>query len=182
MIPNMSERSIKRILSVERKSEISQILMRNVHTNVSRAWQGDGDDEQSSVCVLKSLLHRCSKMRSSVPCWNAWECCRVLPFTATVVWTLSVSHVSGMHFSCLSSSHLFCRILQQQNEDIRRRLSQTTHKMEAMETEFETSRHYMQAELGRTRDDLEKMRDKFRRSVVQCTRTPTWLSHFLWLK
>ena len=35
--------------------------------------------------------------------------------------------------------------------------------MEAMETEFETSRHYMQAEMGRTRDDLEKMRDKFRR-------------------
>ncbi|KAK7140689.1 hypothetical protein R3I94_013082 [Phoxinus phoxinus] len=55
------------------------------------------------------------------------------------------------------------KLLQQQNEDIRRRLSQTTHKMEAMETEFETSRHYMQAELGRTRDDLEKMRDKFRR-------------------
>ncbi|XP_073691298.1 tight junction-associated protein 1 isoform X2 [Garra rufa] len=55
------------------------------------------------------------------------------------------------------------KILQQQNEDLRRRLSQTTHKMEAMETEFETSRHYMQAEMGRTRDDLEKMRDKFRR-------------------
>lgn len=55
------------------------------------------------------------------------------------------------------------KILQQQNEDLRRRLSQTTHKMEEMETEFETSRHYMQAELGRTRDDLEKMRDKFRR-------------------
>ncbi|XP_059374053.1 tight junction-associated protein 1-like isoform X2 [Carassius carassius] len=55
------------------------------------------------------------------------------------------------------------KILQQQNEDLRRRLSQTTHKMEAMETEFETGRHYMQAELGRTRDDLEKMRDKFRR-------------------
>uniref|UniRef100_A0A8C2F1X6 Tight junction associated protein 1 (peripheral) n=1 Tax=Cyprinus carpio TaxID=7962 RepID=A0A8C2F1X6_CYPCA len=55
------------------------------------------------------------------------------------------------------------KILQQQNEDLRRRLSQTTNKMEAMETEFETGRHYMQAELGRTRDDLEKMRDKFRR-------------------
>ncbi|CDQ59778.1 unnamed protein product [Oncorhynchus mykiss] len=35
--------------------------------------------------------------------------------------------------------------------------------MEAMETEFETSRHYMREEMGRTRDDLEKMRDKFRR-------------------
>nr|XP_029496682.1 tight junction-associated protein 1-like [Oncorhynchus nerka] len=55
------------------------------------------------------------------------------------------------------------KILQQQNEDLRRRLSHTTHKMEAMETEFETSRHYMREEMGRTRDDLEKMRDKFRR-------------------
>lgn len=55
------------------------------------------------------------------------------------------------------------KILQQHNEDLRCRLSQTTHKMEVMETEFETSRHYMQAEMGRTRDDLEKMRDKFRR-------------------
>uniref|UniRef100_A0A673MV80 Tight junction-associated protein 1 domain-containing protein n=1 Tax=Sinocyclocheilus rhinocerous TaxID=307959 RepID=A0A673MV80_9TELE len=74
--------------------------------------------------------------------------------------TIAASRCIFHIFHC---SHLFCRILQQQNEDLRRRLSQTTHKMEAMETEFETSRHYMQAELGRTRDDLEKMRDKFRR-------------------
>ncbi|XP_069544785.1 tight junction-associated protein 1, partial [Brachyistius frenatus] len=55
------------------------------------------------------------------------------------------------------------RILQQQNEDLRRRLSLSTHKMEAMEAEFDGSRHYMEAELSRTRDDLDKMRDKFRR-------------------
>ncbi|XP_036402171.1 tight junction-associated protein 1 [Megalops cyprinoides] len=55
------------------------------------------------------------------------------------------------------------KILQQQNEDLRRRLTHTTHKMEAMETEFQSSRHFMQAEIGRTKDDLEKMRDKFRR-------------------
>uniref|UniRef100_A0A3P9PDI7 Tight junction associated protein 1 n=1 Tax=Poecilia reticulata TaxID=8081 RepID=A0A3P9PDI7_POERE len=54
-------------------------------------------------------------------------------------------------------------ILQQQNEDLRHRLSLSTHKMEAMEAEFEGSRHYMEAELSRTRDDLDKMRDKFRR-------------------
>nr|XP_023677230.1 tight junction-associated protein 1 isoform X2 [Paramormyrops kingsleyae] len=53
--------------------------------------------------------------------------------------------------------------LQQQNEELRRRLSHTTHKMEAMEAEFEASRHYMQAEMGRAKDDLDKMRDKFRR-------------------
>ncbi|CAN9500205.1 unnamed protein product [Ophioblennius macclurei] len=55
------------------------------------------------------------------------------------------------------------RILQQQNEDLRRRLSLSTHKMEAMEAEFDGNRHYMEAELNRTRDDLDKMRDKFRR-------------------
>ncbi|XP_034148442.1 tight junction-associated protein 1 isoform X5 [Esox lucius] len=63
----------------------------------------------------------------------------------------------------MQPNHSALRILQQQNEDLRQRLSHTTHKMEAMETEFETSRHYMQGEMGRTRDDLEKMRDKFRR-------------------
>ncbi|XP_060896831.1 tight junction-associated protein 1 isoform X2 [Labrus mixtus] len=55
------------------------------------------------------------------------------------------------------------RILQQQNEDLQRRLSLTNHKMEAMEAEFDGNRHYMDAELSRTRDDLDKMRDKFRR-------------------
>ncbi|XP_034407597.1 tight junction-associated protein 1 [Cyclopterus lumpus] len=55
------------------------------------------------------------------------------------------------------------RILQQQNEDLQRRLSLSTHKMEAIEAEFDGGRHYMEAELSRTRDDLDKMRDKFRR-------------------
>ncbi|XP_077351372.1 tight junction-associated protein 1 isoform X5 [Festucalex cinctus] len=55
------------------------------------------------------------------------------------------------------------RILQRQNEDLRRRLSLSSHKVEAMEAEFDGSRHYMEAELSRTRDDLDKMRDKFRR-------------------
>ncbi|XP_061600577.1 tight junction-associated protein 1 isoform X2 [Cololabis saira] len=55
------------------------------------------------------------------------------------------------------------RILQGQNEDLRHRLSLSTHKMEAVEAEFDSSRHYMEAELSRTRDDLDKMRDKFRR-------------------
>ncbi|MBN3270680.1 TJAP1 protein, partial [Polyodon spathula] len=55
------------------------------------------------------------------------------------------------------------KVLQQQNEDLRQRLTCTTLKMEAMETEFESSRHYMEAEMGRTKDELEKMKDKFRR-------------------
>ncbi|KAG7263394.1 hypothetical protein CRUP_017115 [Coryphaenoides rupestris] len=55
------------------------------------------------------------------------------------------------------------RILQQQNDELHRCLSHSNHKMESMEAEFENSRHYMQTELSRTQDDLDKMRDKFRR-------------------
>ncbi|XP_013868243.1 tight junction-associated protein 1 [Austrofundulus limnaeus] len=74
-----------------------------------------------------------------------------------------VSNLSLLsHKEALSDSDRI-RILQQQNEDLRRRLSLSTHKMEAMEAEFEGSRHYMEAELSQTRDDLDKMRDKFRR-------------------
>lgn len=54
-------------------------------------------------------------------------------------------------------------MLQQQNDDLQRRLSLSTHKIEALEAEFDGSRHYMETELSRTRDDLDKMRDKFRR-------------------
>ncbi|XP_047459079.1 tight junction-associated protein 1 isoform X2 [Mugil cephalus] len=76
----------------------------------------------------------------------------------------SLSHMSLLsHIKEALSDSDRIRILQQQNEDLRRRLSLSTHKMEAMEAEFDGSRHYMEAELSRTRDDLDKMRDKFRR-------------------
>ncbi|XP_047191111.1 tight junction-associated protein 1 isoform X1 [Scophthalmus maximus] len=74
---------------------------------------------------------------------------------------LPVSDLSHIKDALTDSDRI--RILQQQNEDLRRRLSLSTHKMEAMEAEFDGSRHYMEAELSRTRDDLDKMRDKFRR-------------------
>lgn len=49
-----------------------------------------------------------------------------------------------------------------------------------MEAEFENRRHYMQTEMGRTRDDLEKMKDKFRRldppSVFVCVLHPVCMS------
>ncbi|XP_077351368.1 tight junction-associated protein 1 isoform X2 [Festucalex cinctus] len=73
-----------------------------------------------------------------------------------------VNRVPAAHKEVLSDSERI-RILQRQNEDLRRRLSLSSHKVEAMEAEFDGSRHYMEAELSRTRDDLDKMRDKFRR-------------------
>uniref|UniRef100_UPI00398F54C6 tight junction-associated protein 1 isoform X2 n=1 Tax=Pristiophorus japonicus TaxID=55135 RepID=UPI00398F54C6 len=53
--------------------------------------------------------------------------------------------------------------LQQQNEELRRRLTHSTHKLEIMETDFESSRHYLEAELSHAREEMDKLRDKFRR-------------------
>ncbi|XP_067834104.1 tight junction-associated protein 1-like [Heptranchias perlo] len=53
--------------------------------------------------------------------------------------------------------------LQQQNEELCRRLTHSTHKLEIMETDFESSRHYLEAELSHAREEMDKLRDKFRR-------------------
>ncbi|KAK7878343.1 hypothetical protein WMY93_031060 [Mugilogobius chulae] len=55
------------------------------------------------------------------------------------------------------------RLLEAQNEELRRRLSLSNQRTEALGAELDSCRHYMEAELNRTRDDLDKMRDKFRR-------------------
>uniref|UniRef100_A0A3B4BBG7 Tight junction-associated protein 1 domain-containing protein n=1 Tax=Periophthalmus magnuspinnatus TaxID=409849 RepID=A0A3B4BBG7_9GOBI len=54
-------------------------------------------------------------------------------------------------------------MLEAQNEELRRRLSLSNQRTEALGAELDSCRHYMEAELNRTRDDLDKMRDKFRR-------------------
>ncbi|KAM4771956.1 tight junction-associated protein 1 [Rhinophrynus dorsalis] len=53
--------------------------------------------------------------------------------------------------------------LQHQNDELRRRLAYATTKMEAMEHEVDAGRHYLEMELSRNRDELEKLKDKFRR-------------------
>ncbi|KAG9462295.1 hypothetical protein GDO78_014440 [Eleutherodactylus coqui] len=53
--------------------------------------------------------------------------------------------------------------LQHQNDELRRRLAYTATKMEAMEHEVDASRHYLEVELSRNREELEKLKDKFRR-------------------
>uniref|UniRef100_A0A4W3KBD0 Tight junction associated protein 1 (peripheral) n=1 Tax=Callorhinchus milii TaxID=7868 RepID=A0A4W3KBD0_CALMI len=58
---------------------------------------------------------------------------------------------------------LLKRQLQQQNEELRRHLNHTTHKLEMMESDFESSRHYLETELNHAREEMDKLRDKFRR-------------------
>ncbi|XP_053160151.1 tight junction-associated protein 1 isoform X2 [Hemicordylus capensis] len=55
------------------------------------------------------------------------------------------------------------KLLQHENEELRRRLAHVTNKMEAMERELESGQDYLEMELGQNREELEKFKDKFRR-------------------
>ncbi|NXD12514.1 TJAP1 protein, partial [Nothocercus nigrocapillus] len=55
------------------------------------------------------------------------------------------------------------RLLQHENEELRRRLTYVTGKMEAMERELESGQDYLEMELGQNREELEKFKDKFHR-------------------
>lgn len=60
-------------------------------------------------------------------------------------------------------SPLLTSSLQEQKEDLRKRLNYTTHKLELLETEFDSTRQYLETELRRAQEELEKFTDKLRR-------------------
>ncbi|XP_051952334.1 brain-enriched guanylate kinase-associated protein isoform X1 [Xyrauchen texanus] len=53
--------------------------------------------------------------------------------------------------------------LQEQKEDLRKRFSYTTHKLELLEREFDSTRQYLETELRRAQEELDKFTDKLRR-------------------
>ncbi|KAI5610771.1 brain-enriched guanylate kinase-associated protein isoform X1, partial [Silurus asotus] len=53
--------------------------------------------------------------------------------------------------------------LQEQKEDLRKRLTYTTHKLEMLECEFDATKQYLETELRRAQEELEKFTDKLRR-------------------
>ncbi|KAJ7989265.1 hypothetical protein DPEC_G00317690 [Dallia pectoralis] len=56
-----------------------------------------------------------------------------------------------------------CRSLHDHKDDLRKRLSYTTHKLEMVESEFDSTRQYLETELRRAQEELEKFSDKLRR-------------------
>ncbi|XP_034015279.1 brain-enriched guanylate kinase-associated protein [Thalassophryne amazonica] len=48
-------------------------------------------------------------------------------------------------------------------DDLRKRLQYTTHKLEMVETEFDSTRQYLETELRRAQEELEKFTEKLRR-------------------
>ncbi|XP_037100287.1 brain-enriched guanylate kinase-associated protein isoform X2 [Syngnathus acus] len=53
--------------------------------------------------------------------------------------------------------------LLEQKEDLRKRLSYTTHKLELLQNEFDATRQYLETELRRAQEELDKFTDKLRR-------------------
>ncbi|XP_021099976.1 brain-enriched guanylate kinase-associated protein isoform X2 [Heterocephalus glaber] len=62
-----------------------------------------------------------------------------------------------------SSPSLWDSALQEQKGELRKRLSYTTHKLEKLETEFDSTRHFLEIELRRAQEELEKVTEKLRR-------------------
>ncbi|XP_077443917.1 brain-enriched guanylate kinase-associated protein isoform X3 [Stigmatopora argus] len=59
---------------------------------------------------------------------------------------------------CLSTSSML-----EQKEELRKRLSYTTHKLELLQSEFDATRQYLETELRRAQEELDKFTDKLRR-------------------
>ncbi|XP_071972292.1 brain-enriched guanylate kinase-associated protein isoform X5 [Engystomops pustulosus] len=53
--------------------------------------------------------------------------------------------------------------LQDQKEELQKRLSYTTQKLEMLENEFDSTRQYLETELRRAQEELEKVTEKLRR-------------------
>ncbi|KAL7873545.1 hypothetical protein AOLI_G00126160 [Acnodon oligacanthus] len=53
--------------------------------------------------------------------------------------------------------------MQEQKEDLRKCLSYTTHKLEMLESEFDSTRQYLETELRHAQEELEKFTDKLHR-------------------
>ncbi|XP_061599212.1 brain-enriched guanylate kinase-associated protein [Cololabis saira] len=53
--------------------------------------------------------------------------------------------------------------LHDHKDDLRKRLSYTTHKLEMIETEFDSTRQFLETELRRAQEELEKFTEKLRR-------------------
>uniref|UniRef100_A0A8C5R231 Brain enriched guanylate kinase associated n=1 Tax=Leptobrachium leishanense TaxID=445787 RepID=A0A8C5R231_9ANUR len=77
----------------------------------------------------------------------------------TCLWQPKI--LQGSHAK--SSPTLWDSSLQDQKEELQKRLSYTTQKLEMLENEFDSTRQYLETELRRAQEELEKVTEKLRR-------------------
>uniref|UniRef100_A0A7M4EWF5 Brain enriched guanylate kinase associated n=1 Tax=Crocodylus porosus TaxID=8502 RepID=A0A7M4EWF5_CROPO len=94
------------------------------------------------------------------PWFILYSCCRVRnSWVPTCLWQPRI--LQGR--LAKSSPTLWDSTLQEQKGELRKRLSYTTHKLEMLETEFDSTRQYLEIELRRAQEELEKVTEKLRR-------------------
>ncbi|XP_060015852.1 brain-enriched guanylate kinase-associated protein isoform X1 [Lagenorhynchus albirostris] len=107
------------------------------------------------------------RVRDPDPRGGGWAVC-VLVVRVRVRWC-GLAHPVRTHrrleLSAAARPAAACRCsaLQEQKGELRKRLSYTTHKLEKLETEFDSTRHYLEIELRRAQEELEKVTEKLRR-------------------
>ncbi|XP_040189705.1 brain-enriched guanylate kinase-associated protein isoform X3 [Rana temporaria] len=87
-------------------------------------------------------------------------CCRVRnSWVPTCLWQPKILQDSHAK----SSPSFWDSSLQDQKEEVQKRLSYTTQKLEMLENEFDSTRQYLETELRRAQEELEKVTEKLRR-------------------
>lgn len=96
--------------------------------------------------------------------------CFLLPFhESEKLWQQRNCVWPGLLKSCFLNPSPRCTFssFHDHKDDLRKRLSYTTHKLEMVEMEFDSTRQYLETELRRAQEELEKFTEKLRRCVTR---------------
>lgn len=106
-----------------------------------------------------------SEFQSAVNKWSTlfWLEAKLYSRELVKEWIMKSFLRAAKFYSC---GLCFSSTLQEQKGELRKRLSYTTHKLEMLETEFDSTRQYLEIELRRAQEELEKVTEKLRRLVM----------------
>ncbi|XP_069714894.1 brain-enriched guanylate kinase-associated protein isoform X3 [Phaenicophaeus curvirostris] len=114
---------------------------------------------------LRSLDNGAScRKKSGLPVEIMISQSKDMPATKSASLPRSTSMASAAEMEKIST-------LQEQKGELRKRLSYTAHKLEMLETEFDSTRQYLEIELRRAQEELEKVTEKLRRQVITPLKT-----------
>ncbi|KAK7133413.1 hypothetical protein R3I94_015327 [Phoxinus phoxinus] len=135
---------------VRREDEIKE-----VKTKKETAITFESNERREVKTPPECHSHRILRIRPSSPLLYREETLSRNPYRS-VSLPRDINMASEEEMQTISS-------LQEQKEDLRKRLSYTTHKLELLEREFDSTRQYLETELRRAQEELDKFTDKLRR-------------------
>lgn len=117
------------------------------------------------VQMEDSHLSESEDFQSAVNKWSTlfWLEAELYSRELVKEWIMKSFLRAAKFYSC---GLCFSSTLQEQKGELRKRLSYTTHKLEMLETEFDSTRQYLEIELRRAQEELEKVTEKLRRLVM----------------